>query len=798
MHLEQVSHLNYKQRTLEMKKKVVKQSKEICMERAKLITESYKKTKGENPIIRFAKAMEHYLSNMTIIIWDNEFLVGNRTTKFVGTPLYPEIRVDTIEQDCDTYESRPVQPLIISDEERKILKEEIIPYWKNEEFTVRAKFLTYLNSDQIDMMEKIVFVVDAELSNGVGHFFPGHENVLKYGINGLIQKAEEKMKIFYGSTPENTKKRIFLQSVIIVCNAVKSLIQRFSNLAKDLAKNELNPKRQEELLEISEICHNISENPPKFFKEALQLIFFTHLISGLEDGGFAISIGRLDQYLYPYYLKDINEGKISNEEVQFLIELFFIKLTTLWNYLLSKGIVASEGPPIAENLTIGGVDREGNDATNELSYLFLDAYTNLKTVQPTFSVRIHKKTPEDFLFKVGESIKSGVSIALFNDQVMIKGLVNLGFTLEDAREYAPIGCVEPQHPHKSFGSTNANQINVVKCLELALSNGIDMFTRREYGYKNDKKIASYDDLWDAFVNQMKYFINYMVSIMNALDKTISELNPQPFLSATTDDCIERGLDITNGGAVYDFTGPQLVGFATVVDSLAVIKKFVFEEKLLPFEDLVEMLRKNYRGIYQGKKGTEWRQLFINKVPKFGNDDDYVDQIAMDVVKVYCDEITKHTNYRGGKFNPGFYSTSFHLAFGFFTGASANGRKSRDFLSASLCPSNGMDKNGPTAILNSVSKLQNHLMTNGNSLILAFHPNSLKLELFPALIRTFFGPDGGFQVQFNVVGKKILLDAQKNPDEYRGLVVRIAGYSVLFTELSQNAQDDIIARTECSL
>jgi len=497
-------------------------------------------------------------------------------------------------------------------------------------------------------------------------------------------------------------------------------------------------------------------------------------------------------------VKDKTAGTISDEFTQFLIESFFIKLTTLWNYVLNKGVVAAEGPPIAENLTIGGLDRDGNDATNDLTYLILDAYARLKTVQPTFSIRINENTPDKLLYKAGEAIKAGASIALFNDRVMVKGLVNRGFSLEDAREYAPIGCVEPQHPHKSFGSTNANQLNIVKCLEITISNGLDTCVGTKYGLKRSKEINSYEGLWEAFIAQMKYFIKYMVLTMEKLDASIADWDPQPFLSATTDECIEKGLDITKGGAVYDFTGPQLVGLATVADSLAVIKKIVFEDKLLSFEELAEMLRRNFKGTYRGKKAKEWRQIFINKVPKFGNDDDYVDQIAVDVARAYCEEIAGYTNYRGGKYNPGIYSTSFHIAFGAFTGASADGRKLGVPLSNGLGPTHGMDKDGPTAVLNSVMKLPNDLMTNGNSLILAFHPNALNLDKFPPLIRTFFGSQGGYHVQFNIVGKETLLDAQKNPDEYRSLVVRIAGYSVYFTELSKTAQNDVIARTECHL
>ena len=793
MQLDQVIISDYQKRIQEYKKKVVLKPHEICIERAKLITDSYKMTKGEHPTIRFAKAMNHFLSNMTIKIWDDEVIVGNRSMKYVGTPLFPEIRIDTIEQDVLNYKNRDVQSLEISDEDIQFVLNEIIPYWKNEDVTVRKRFMNNLTPDAEKVMGRIVFTVDTEMTNGFGHFLPGHANVLKYGLNGLLLRAENKLKEFSGSD-----KVPFLESVIIQLKASKHFIKRFSNLAKKIATNESNELRKKELLEISKTCENISEETPKTFKEALQLIHFTHLISGLEDGGFAISIGRLDQLLYPYYKKDIEQNEIKKKEVAFILNSWFIKLSTLWNYVFSQAVVAAEGPPIAENVTIGGLDREGNDVTNELSYLILDAYTYVKTVQPTFSVRVNKNTPSDFLAQVGESIKSGASIALFNDEIMIKGLQARGFALEDAREYAPIGCVEPQHPQKSFGSTNANQFNIVKCLELALSNGMDLASGVRYGVQNQKSIQTYSDLWDNFVEQTSYFVKYMVLSMEALDKAFAELNPQPFLSATIDDCIERGLDLTQGGAVYDFTGPQLIGLATAADSLAVIKKFVFEEKILPLEDLVKMLRKNYKGRYLEKKAKEWRQLFINKVPKFGNDEDSVDQIAVEIANLYCNEISKYSNYRGGKYNPGIYSTSLHLGFGVFTSASADGRKLGDALSNGVGPTHGMDKNGPTAILKSVMKLPNELMTNGNSLILDFHPNSLNIEKFPPLIKTFFESNGGYHVQFNVVGKETLLDAQKNPQNYRNLVIRIAGYSVYFTELSKSAQNDVIARTQYSL
>ena len=791
MQLKQIFTPDFDERISRMKNRIISQPHEICIERARIFTDSYKKTRGEPSQIRFAKALADVLDEMSIKIWEDEFIVGNRCSKLVGTPLYPEVRIDTIELDLDLYDTRPVQKFLLSEKDRKELREQIIPYWKNEEDTVQERFVSYLSEDLKQRMLDLVYVIDTDMTNGIGHFFPGHENVFKYGYDGLLETVENKLK----DDSIEEEQQLFLNSVAIVLKAVKNFILRFSRLANDMAEKEENPKRKAELKEIAKICSSISCNPPKNFKEAIQLLYFTHLICGIEDGGFAISIGRFDQLLFPYYQKDKKEGKIDDEIVKFLIKCFFIKLSTLWNYVLNKGIIAAEGPPIAENLTVGGLDRNGNDATNDLSYLTLESYAELQTVQPTFSVRVHENTPTEFLIRVGEAVKAGASIALFNDDVMIPGLVNLGYSLEDAREYAPIGCVEPAHPHKTLGCTNASQINVVKCLELALNNGVDMFKRQKIGLDTSKEIKSYEDLWNAFKEQLQFFLKSLVDTMYYLDKAISELSPQPFLSSTIDDCINRGKDITNGGAIYDFTTTQLIGLATVADSLAVIKKIVFENKELSIEELTEMLKRNYRGTYREKKGEEWRQIFLNKIPKFGNDIDDVDLIARDVARLFCEEVRKHKNYRGGNYNPGIYSTSFHLAFGAFTAASADGRKSRDPLSNGVGPSNGVDKKGPTAILNSVKKLDNSLQTNGNSLILAYNPSSFRVDLFPALIRSYFVKDGGYHVQFNVVGKQTLCDAQKHPERYPGLVVRIAGYSVLFNELSKTAQDDIIARTE---
>ncbi|TFF87541.1 MAG: hypothetical protein EU549_04550, partial [Promethearchaeota archaeon] len=401
----------YPERISYMRDKLIKASFEICTERAKLITQFYKNTKESNPILRFSKAMRYILSNMTLKIWDDEFIIGNRCSKYKATPLYPEVRIDSIELDLDGYDTRAVQPLGLSIKEKTLLKNLVIPFWKNNAETIQERFISKLSPKLKNLMEKLVYIVDTELTNGIGHFFPGHENILTYGINGLYNKTLKKLSFLENMGDMDSDKINFLKSVLIELEGAKIFIERFAILSKEMAEKTDDESRREELREIAKICRRISENPPNSFKEALQLVYFNHLICGLEDGGFAISIGRLDQLLYRFYIEDKKSGKISDDEVLFLIQCFFIKLSTLWNYILSKGVIAGEGPPIAANVVIGGVDKEGNDATNKLSTIILEAYKKLKTVQPTFSVRIHRNTSQDFIKKIGDSIKNGTSIA---------------------------------------------------------------------------------------------------------------------------------------------------------------------------------------------------------------------------------------------------------------------------------------------------------------------------------------------------------------------------------------------------
>ncbi|MHA1298590.1 MAG: glycyl radical protein [Candidatus Helarchaeota archaeon] len=759
-------------RTKQLKERLLNERNEICIERARLLTESYRKTEGEHPYIRFSKAFKNILENMTIFIQDDELIVGNRTSKPKGGPLYPEIRVDWIESDIDTISTRKTQPQFISEPDIRELKEEIIPYWKDK--TIRSKWIKSMSHDERLMKEltNVVFVSEVQMINGIGHLVLNHEKIIKRGLKNIIEEIKERKDYF--KSQNDLEKVSFLDAAIISAEAAILFAKRYSKLALNLAAKEHDEIRKAELEKIAEICNRVPENPASSFYEALQSLWFNQLLVQIEQGGVAISVGRMDKILYPYYKKDLENGKITPEQAQELIECFFIKMTEINNVLLTMGLIAGEGPPTAQNLIIGGIDEDGKDITSDLSYIILEAFGNIHTYQPNFSVRISKKTPLDFLKRVAQHIIQGKMMALFGDEVIIEAMRKKGFSEQDARDYGIAGCVEPNAPGMTFGSTNSNQFNAPLCLDIAL--------------KKLEDASSFEDILNAYKKEMEYYTKVMIDTMYHLDKTFAENIPSPYISINIDNCIENGKDVTQGGAKYNFTGPQLIGLASVADSLATIKKFVFDEPTFTLDEIKKILKKNFR------KNKDIQQMFINKAPKFGNDDDYVDTIAREIAKIYADEVSRHENYRGGHFNPGLYSTTFYLAFGSFLEATADGRRKGNPIANGVGASNNMDINGPTALIKSAAKIDQTELMNGTVLNMRFHPQAIEDKHLVDLVRTYFDL-GGSQIQFNVVSPEILRDAQEHPEDYKGLLVRIAGYSVLFTQLSKAAQNEIISRTE---
>jgi formate C-acetyltransferase len=737
-------------------------------------------------------ALAHILDNMSVAIRDDELIVGCRTSKLNGAPLFPENKSRWIEGDLETFGQRVLQQVLITGEEQRELRQDILPFWRGR--TVEDRLEDLLPADVASDMDKYVFTMVLEITYGIGHFTMNHPRVLKMGLSGIIAEAQER---YNALTPEERlgDKGLFYDAVIRSLRATIRFANRYADLAASLAEDETDPDRAEELRTIARVCRRVPEHPAETFHEAVQCVYFIHLVAQIESGGNSISLGRIDQILYPYYMADRQAGRITPEQARELLSLLFIKTNEIWNILEEAYIPGGEGVEgkTTQNVTVGGVGADGEDATNELSYIGLDAFADVRTVQPNFGVRLGPNAPEDFFRRAVEYAIDEVPLHLFNDEVVIESLLRAGHTLEDARNYGVVGCLEPNAQGKSFGSTFAVQFSGPKCLEFALSNGIDNIFGYQSGIESGDptRFTSFADVWNAYGAQVSHFIRQMARGMAALDQAIAELVPSPFASAMIDGPMEKALDLTRGGAIYNSTGVQLIGFSNVVDSLYAVSKGVFEDGVMSLGELASCLAEDWDG------AEDRRTHFLYKIPKYGNDDDEVDAMAAKVLDHFCDELLKHKNYRGGAFWPGVFTVGFHVAMGAFAGASADGRHAGDVLGNGITPTNGCAINGPTAVLNSVTKLPLSRIHNGANLIMRFNASSLKPHILMALVQAYFGR-GGFQIQFNMIDSATLRDAQTHPEKYRDLVVRVSGYSALFTGLSETAQDEIISRMEYKL
>jgi len=850
------------ERTQRLKQALLNSPFEVCPERVVLWTESMKQTEGKPQVVRNALALKNLLEKMTIFVREDELIAGNRTSKIKGAPLFPEIKGLALETQLDTYATRPIQPFQVSAQDKTAIKK-ALPYWRGKSAWERAFAL--MPKDLKLEVFKLIFTVEAEFQNGIGHFIAGNHNLLKKGFRGIKEEAEKKMEAAgkeecRGEACLALEKREtrnekpdsrpdFWQAVSITSEAAINFAHRFAEEARRLADLENNPVRKQELLRMAEVCGKVPENPPLDFYQAIQAVWFNQLICQLECGGFAISPGRLDQLLYPFYQRDLAQGKITPDQAQELIECLYIKMSEVVNVLDSLVLSVTSGPPIAQSLTIGGTDSEGKDATNELSYLFLAALDQIRAVAPNLAVRFHPDTPREFSRQVYDAVRRGAMMSLFNDQVIVPGLIAGGVSGPEARDYALVGCVEPSTSGSTFGSTDSNLVNIARCLELALNNGdgMDLLANRNLlarklgpylvpgrdagrngrwphywmmlrylratgkavglgltdfsgalrgknlGVKTGdaNEFKSIEDVLNAYQSQVSYFARRMVEAMYFCDRAHSELKPTPFISSTIDDCLANGKDVTAGGARYNFTGPQAVGLAEVADSLAAIQSLVFDLKQISLPELLFALRKNFQGF------EPLRQMLIHRAPKYGNDHELSDRMAKLAAQIYCDEVSRHPNFRAGKFRPGIYSMSAHLVFGILTGATPDGRFNGELLSAGVSPGRGRELKGPTAVMRSVAKVDGLKITNGCVLNMSFHPDLLRgeenLEKFVELNQAYFRL-GGLHIQFNIISADTLKEAQQFPDRHRSLVVRVAGYSGLFTVLDRPTQNDLIART----
>ena len=806
--------------------------------RAKLITESYKETEGEPIITRRAKAFAHILHNIPIIIRDNELIVGSSTIAPRGCQTFPEFSYEWLEAELDTVATRTADPFEIAEETKAELKE-ADKYWKGK--TTSELATSYMAPEAIKAIEHNIFTPGNYFYNGVGHVTVKYWEVLEIGFEGIMEKAQKELDGCSVGDGNYARKSHFLEAVILSCKAVIDYAGRYAKLAQEMAAQTSNPVRKQELLVIAENCSRVPAKGAQNFYEACQSFWFVQQLLQMESSGHSISPGRFDQYMYPYYKKDMEAGTITREFAQELMDCIWVKLNDLNKCRDAASAEGFAGYSLFQNLIAGGQNKEGEDVTNDLSVMCIQASMHVHLPAPSLSVRVWNGSPHEFLIKAAELTRTGIGLpAYYNDEVIIPALQNRGLSLEDAREYNIIGCVEPQKAGKTEGWHDAAFFNMCRPLELVFSNGMDKGEMVGIPTGDVTQMKTFDEFFDAYKKQMEYCISLLVNADNAIDVAHAERCPLPFLSCMIDDCLKEGKSVQEGGAVYNFTGPQGFGIANMADGLFAIRKLVYEDKKVSMKELKEALAWNYdKGLdaqsagdmtemimkamqkagrnvdastaegflktFMGMKpGEQKTQRFkeihdmIDEVPKFGNDIPEVDYFAREVAYTYSKPLQKYNNPRGGKFQAGLYPVSANVPLGGQTGATPDGRYAHTPVADGVSPSAGKDVKGPTAAATSVSRLDHFIVSNGTLFNQKFHPSALSgregLEKFVALIRGYFDQKG-MHMQFNVVDRQTLLDAQEHPEKYKHLVVRVAGYSALFTTLSRSLQDDIIRRTE---
>ena len=811
---------------------------EIESARAILITESYRQTENEPMVIRRAKAFAHILENIPIVIRDLELIVGSTTIAPRGCQTYPEFSYEWLEAEFDTVETRSADPFYISEKTKQELKE-ANAYWKGK--TTSELATSYMEPETLLAMEHNIFTPGNYFYNGVGHVTVKYGEVLAIGFSGIKAKAQAELDKLCLADGDYQKKSRFLEAVMISCDAAIEYARRYARLALKEAEECTDPVRKRELLQIAQNCANVPEKGATGFYEACQSFWFVQQLLQIESSGHSISPGRFDQYMYPYYQKDMESGKITREFAQELMDCIWVKLNDLNKCRDAASAEGFAGYSLFQNLIAGGQNEEGIDVTNDLSFMSIQASMHVFLPQPSLSVRVWNGTPHEFLIRAAELTRTGIGLpAYYNDEVIIPSLMSRGLTLQDARDYNIIGCVEPQKSGKTEGWHDAAFFNMCRPLELVFSNGMDKGVRIGPATGNVEDMTTFEQFYDAYKKQMDYAIQLLVNADNAIDMAHAERCPLPFLSSMVDDCMKVGKTVQEGGAVYNFTGPQGFGVANMADSLYSVKTLVYDEKNITMGELKEALATNYgKGLgaedvaaMTAKIANELKEAgktigekevaailntvvaaseapevkangerilkLIEEVPKFGNDIPEVDAFARDVAYTYTEPLQNYKNPRGGSFQAGLYPVSANVPLGAQTGATPDGRLAYQPVADGVSPSAGKDVNGPTAAANSVSRLDHYIASNGTLFNQKFHPSALSgrngLENFVGLIRSYFDQKGS-HMQFNVVSRETLLDAQKHPEQYKHLVVRVAGYSALFTTLSKSLQDDIIRRTE---
>lgn len=745
--------------------------REISLERALLYTASHRQTEGESTIIRRAKATAHILDQVDISIREDELIAGNRTVKPRAGIISPEMDPYWLLKELDTFPTRPQDRFAISDADKQLYREQLYPYWQQR--SMKDFINSQMSAEVTAATQTQIFSIN-QTDKGQGHIIIDYPRLLENGLDRLI----DELATHVAQYPDNH----FYPAALLLLRASQRHILRYAQLANRMAADCSDATRSEELLRIARISEQVAHHKPQDFYQACQLFWYMNIILQYESNASSLSLGRFDQYMLPFYQASLNRG----EDPAFLREL----LESLWvkcnDIVLLRSTSSARyfaGFPTGYTILLGGLTETGRSAVNVLSFLCLDAYQNIRLPQPNLGVRVNEFIDRPFLLKTAETIRLGTGIPqIFNDEVVVPAFLNRGVSLEDARDYAVVGCVELSIPGRTYGLHDIAMFNLLKVMELTL---LDNEGNSE---------LTYPLLLEQIRQKIRHYVKLMVQGSNICDIGHRDWAPVPLLSSFVDDCLQHGKDITEGGARYNFSGVQGIGIANLSDSLYALKGLVFDQQRLSFDELLTVLRANFAT----PEGEKIRARLINRFDKYGNDIDEVDLISADLLRFYCKEVEKYRNPRGGQFTPGSYTVSAHVPLGAVVGATPDGRYAGEQLAdGGLSPMLGQDAQGPTAVLKSVSKLDNYLLSNGTLLNVKFTPSTLEGQQGLNKLADFLGAFTKLKlqhVQFNVVNAETLREAQARPQDFAGLVVRVAGYSAFFVELSKEIQDDIIRRT----
>ncbi len=780
-------------RVKKLRQKSVGTEPYVSSERAELLTEFYKSGIPERVSTQIARALalKYIMEHKKISIDEGELIVGERGPAPRSTPTYPELCTHTL-KDFEVMNSRDKTRFQVSDEVKKIYREKIIPFWEGK--TMRERVFAEMTEEWHNAFEAGVFTEFMEQRA------PGHaildDKIYHRGMEDFKREIDERIgRLDYFNDPDAYRKEQELKAMKIAADAIIILAGRYSKLAKELEKKEKNPQRKNELEKIADVCSHVPAHAPRDFWEALQMYWFIHLGVTTELNVWdSFNPGRIDLNLYPFFKKDIGEGKLSEDFAKELLECFWIKFNN--QPAPPKVGVTEEQSATYQDfslINVGGLKKDGSNAVNELSYLVLDVLEEMEMMMPSVCVQLSKKNPDAFLKRAIKVVKKGFGQpSFFNTDAIIMEFLRQGKNIEDARLGGPSGCVTIS----AFGKescTLTGYMNWPKILEITLNNGIDPITGKKVGIKtgDPESFKSFEDLMEAYRKQLKYFVDIKIKGNSIIERLYAQYMPAPFMSLLMDDCIKKGRDYHDGGPRYNTTYIQGVGMGTITDSLSAIKYHVYDKANLEMKELLEALRRNFEG------HEKLRQMLLNEAPKYGNDDDYADKIAKEIFEAYFNVLDERPNTKGGKYRVNLLPTTVHIYFGKVTGATPNGRKAGEPLSDGVSPTQGADKYGPTAAVKSVAKFD-HIRTGGTLLNQKFMPKLLEgdegIDKLAYLVRTYFRYDG-HHIQFNVISAETLREAQKHPEKYKNLIVRVAGYSDYFVNLGSDLQNEIIARTE---